>query len=68
MDGKPDAIFILIESQWNLNCGRFRNGSRGLRILIESQWNLNLCRLLLSVPHLPILIESQWNLNKGSGE
>ena len=36
-----DKIWILIESQWNLNYNEKLESVRCLVILIESQWNLN---------------------------
>ena len=56
-------VFILIESQWNLNSPGQENVPSPEQILIESQWNLNnIAAITLAIP-LFILIESQWNLN-----
>ncbi len=62
-----NTIYILIESQWNLNVVPTLLSSFHLLILIESQWNLNGSVMHRCCPECMILIESQWNLNKRVG-
>ena len=57
------AVFILIESQWNLNMILIKTNTKLGYILIESQWNLNSSMFNDGSSTLCILIESQWNLN-----
>ena len=59
---QPFAIFVLIESDWNLKQTETGKILPNLTVLIESDWNLKFDMIVVTVTFNTVLIESDWNL------
>ena len=58
-------IFVLIDTQWNVNSNVYAANENASLVLIDTQWNVNNAH---DIPrHLAkvVLIDTQWNVNHG---
>ena len=63
-EGFNIAIYVLIESDWNLKLDDLIDTSEGILVLIESDWNLKLHGKAAFCETGTVLIESDWNLKE----